>query len=169
MKNHIYLLLAAALVAGGCQSVPKNMNPASPGDVTVNFQDQNKFTDVRDSVNGQTSQYYLDELSKYVKETAARSLTAGEKLTVTFTDIDLAGDIPPGQINDIRIIKDIYLPRMTLNFKLQDAAGVTIKEGERRLTDLNYQQSISPLTNSNEPLRYDKALLNTWIKREFTP
>jgi hypothetical protein len=166
MKTYPCLLLAAALFAGGCQSVPSNPNPAATTDITVNFQDPDKFTDVRDRASGSASQYYLDELSKYLKEIAARQLTAGQKLAVTFTDIDLAGDIPPGQMNDIRIIKAIYMPRMTLHFQLHDASGAVIKEGDRRLSDMNFQQNSMPI-DQNDPLHYDKSLLADWVKREF--
>jgi hypothetical protein len=81
----------------------------------------------------------------------------------------LAGDIPPGRTDDVRIIKEIYFPRMTLHFQLQDASGGLIKEGDRRLTDLNYQQSAIPIVGQNEPLRYDKAMLTNWVRTEFSP
>ncbi|MEO6993603.1 MAG: DUF3016 domain-containing protein, partial [Lacunisphaera sp.] len=110
---------------------------------------------------------YLDELAKHLQNEAARRMTAGEKLTVTFTDIDLAGDILPGSINDIRVIKEIYTPKMDLSFKLVDSAGAVIKEGVRHLTDLSYMQTITPLIGQNEPLRYDKALLTNWVSKEF--
>ena len=167
MKKYSWIVFAAALVAGGCQTTPANPNAAASTDITVNFTNPEKFTDVRDSVNGNPSQYYLDELSRYLKDEAARRLTAGQKLTVTFTDIDLAGDIPPGSIHDIRIIKEIYIPRMEFHFQLVDSAGAVISEGDRRISDLNYMQSLRPSFTQNEPLRYDKALLEDWIRKEF--
>lgn len=168
MKTYSCLLfLAAALFAGGCQSTATNSNPAATSDITVNFQDSDKYTDARDTVNGPTSQYYLDELGKYVKELAAKRLTAGQKLTVTFTDIDLAGDIVPGQRDNVRVIKEIYIPRMVLHFQLQDSSGAVIKEGDRHLSDLNYMQNLLPPIDQNEPLRYDKALLADWVRKEF--
>lgn len=163
------IVLAAALIAGGCQSTPSNSNPATSADITVNFTDPDKFTDVRDSVNGGASKYYLEELARYLKEVAARRLTAGQKLTVTFTDIDLAGDIPPGSIHDVRIIKEIYIPRMEFHFQLVDAAGAVIKDGDRRLSDLSFMQNLRPPFSQNEPLRYDKALLEDWVRKEFQP
>ena len=52
-----------------------------------------------------------------VVKRANEVLPAGQTLTVTFTDIDLAGDFEPwrgGQAMDIRIVKDVYPPRMDL-------------------------------------------------------
>ena len=170
MKTYLPLLLLAALLIGGCQSVPPNPTPASESDVTVNFQDPDKFADVRESFGGPTSQYYLDLLSQYVKKTAANRMTAGQKLTVTFTDIDLAGDFVPTSPNmdTVRIIKAIYIPRMNLRFQLTDAKGAILKEGERRLTDLNFQQNFVPL-DRNQPLYHDKQLLDTWLRQELKP
>ena len=168
MKISPYLLFFTVFFAGGCQSIPGNPNPAAKSDVTVNFEESDKYTDVRDSVSGPTSQYYLDEIGKYLKGIAAERLTAGQKLVVTFTDIDLAGDITPGQLNDIRIIKAIYMPRMTLRFQLFDAGGAVIKEGERRLTDMDFQQN-GNIIRRGEPLYYDKALIADWVRREFKP
>jgi Protein of unknown function (DUF3016) len=168
MKIYPSLLLGALLIAAGCTTSPVNPHPAALGDITVNFKDPDKFSDARDSFSGQASQYYLDVLGKYLKEVASQRLNAGQKLEVTFTDIDLAGDIIPGQTTDIRVIKPIYIPRMDLTFTLRDAGGAVIKEGVRHLTDLNFQDNILPI-NQNEPLRYDKPLLANWVKQEFTP
>jgi hypothetical protein len=167
MKTYSLLLLVAALFAGGCQTTPSNPNPAKPDDVTVTFKDSDKYTDAREMANGPTSQYYLDELAKHLKEQAARRLTAGQKLVVTVTDIDLAGDILPGSTSNIRVIKEIYTPKMNLHFQLLDSAGAVVKEGDRHLTDLNYMQTVMPIVGQNEPLRYDKALITNWVSKEF--
>lgn len=168
MKAYPLILLAAALCAGGCQSSQTSAAaPAVPGNVTVNFHEPEKFTDARDSNGGGASEYYLDILSKQVKETAAPLLAAGQTLSVTFNDIDLAGDIPPGRLDDVRIIKAIYIPRMDLTFQLKDASGKVVSEGVRKLSDMNFQMNISPAVNRNEPLYYDKIMLTNWLRSEF--
>ena len=58
----------------------------------------------------------LEMLRRYLTEVADSYIPDGCKLTMTFTDIDLAGDFEPWrgpQADDIRIIRDIYPP----NFK----------------------------------------------------
>jgi hypothetical protein len=167
MKIHSTLLLAAALLAGGCQSTPANPNPAAPADITVDFKDPENFTDVRDSFGGGTSQYYLGLLAQHIRDTAAARLTAGQKLAVTFTDIDLAGDIPPGQTDNVRLILAAHIPRMTLSFQLTDASGAVLRSGERRLSELDYQMKIIPTLDRNEPLNYDKQMLTDWVHKEF--
>src|SRR5688572_24614091 len=114
------LLIVAALVAGSAYAAEKKAS-----NVTVAFHESDKFTDARSSWGGSTDQYYLDTLAEHVQKTAGKRLAEGQKLEVTINDIDLAGDFRPGRasLQDVRIIKDIYLPRVKLTFKLVDAAG----------------------------------------------
>jgi hypothetical protein len=162
------LLLAAALIAGGCQSAQTGSAPAKPDNVAVNFHEADKFTDVRESFGASFSQNYLDLLSEHLQRTAANHLPPGQKLTVTFTDIDLAGDFLPTRagMQDIRIIKEVYLPHMTLSFQITDADGHVFKEGVRKLTDLNFMSNLG-LYERDQPLFYDKALLTDWVKKEL--
>lgn len=167
MKTTPLLLLAAAVFAASCQTAPSNPNPAMQADIAVNYTSPDKFTDLRETATGDASPYYMEQLTKHIKETAAQHLKAGQKLDVNFTDIDLAGDIRPGSIHDIRVIKDIYVPRMELHFRLTDASGAVVKEGDRRLMDMNYQLNISAGLDRNDPLYYDKNMLTDWINKEF--
>ncbi len=162
------LLLAAALLAAGCQTTNSTPAPATVGNVTVAFTDADKFTDVREDFGGFTSQYYLDQLMGHVQKEAATQLADGQKLSVTFTDIDLAGDFLPSRpgLNNVRIIKEIYTPRMSLTFQLTGADGKVIKEGERKLIDMNFMMNIS-IIDRDQPLFYDKPLLTNWVKDEF--
>jgi hypothetical protein len=89
-------------------------------------------------------------------------------LEVRFTDIDLAGEYEPQRgprFDDIRIMREIYPPRMVLEFRLLDADGKVLAQGTRHLIDMNYQSNITPF--NDEPLRYDKALLTDWMRSEF--
>ncbi len=133
--------------------------------VTVNFQNPDNFTDVRERHSNETSTAILDELRQYVQQTATPLLSQGGKLTVTFLDLDLAGEVRPDK-DDIRVMTGTTLPRAHLKFRLVDANGKIRKEGERRLSDSNYQNSAS-IMGRNDPLYYDKQLLKDWITREF--
>lgn len=171
MKTHTLLpLLAAGLMLAGCQTTPKVNNGVTATDITISFQEADRFTDAADDLGGGASDYVLNSLRDYLKEQAPRYLQTGQKLAVTFTDIDLAGDIPPSArpaAQDIRVIKAIYTPRQTLTFTLTDASGTVLKEGKRTLSNLNFQlDSINPRSQS-ESFFYDKQLLNTWLRDEF--
>lgn len=159
------LLVGIALLAACTTPTPA---AKAPDNVTVQFQDPDKFTDVRENNSTITSTYYLGVLKDYLARTASPLLGAGQKLTVTFTDIDLAGENLFNQPNMVRVVKDIYSPKAKLKFQLLAADGSVIKEGERQLIDLNFMMQ-STRIGSNEPLYYDKQMLKQWVQTEFAP
>lgn len=167
------LIVVGALLTG-CESqstAPKIANGVTAADITVNFPNSDKYTECRESMNGPTSEYYLGLLRDHLKDKAPQYLQKGEKLTVTFNDIDLAGDFLPSGRPDsdrIRIIKAIYRPRMDINFQVVGADGKVVKEGQRTLMNLDYQMdSALQQTTGNPPLFYDKRVLTLWLDNEF--
>jgi hypothetical protein len=153
------------------QTKPNNAdsatNSGTKDNVTVTFQDPDNFTDIAEDFPSSASEYYLNELRDCVQKEAALRLPAGSKLTVTFTDIDLAGMIRPER-NNVRFMTSTTIPRVQLRFQLIGADGQVLQEGERKLSDMNYQMSIG-IIGRNEPLYYDKELLKDWIAKEFKP
>ena len=82
--------------------------------------------------------------------------------------MDLAGEIEPwhgAQFQDVRIVKDIYPPRIDLSFQLLDAAGTVIKEGQRHLSDMSFLMHI--YSNRSDTRVYEKGLLDDWMRSEF--
>jgi len=111
---------------------------------------------------------WMASLSDHLSKRADAMLPAGEQLDVTIDDIKLAGDFEPwhgAAAEDIRFMKDIYPPRIDLHYRLVDASGRTLREGSSRLRDLSYLQRVVP--SNTDPLRYDKRLLDDWLRKEF--
>lgn len=166
--RHILPFLAGlALAAGSATSTAAASKAAAPDNVTVTFQDPDNFTDVHENQSLETSTYYLDELRGCLQQTASPLLAAGQKLVITVTDVDLAGDNNFSSPDHIRIMKEIYAPRVHLKFQLLDADGKVLKEGERKLIDQFYLQQIKMPGGNQDPLYYDKALLKQWVRNEF--
>jgi hypothetical protein len=140
------------------------------GRAEIVFFEPEKFTDVRDSYMGEaTRTTYLEQIRDHVLEQAKYYVPEGHKLLVTFTDIDMAGDFEPwhgARWTDVRIVKDIYPPRINLTFRLVDAEGRVVKEGKRELRDLAFLMKIS-LNFRDDSVRHEKALLDDWIRIEF--
>ena len=89
----------------------------------------------------------------------------GCKLTVTFTDIDLAGEFEPWrgpQFDEVRIVKDIYPPGFKFAYTLTDANGKVLKEGTENIRDMNFQMRL--LIDTNDTLRYEKDILTDWMR-----
>ena len=163
------IVLILSVIACGAASAADRAK-TEPGNVTVVFDHPEQFADVKDAYmpTDKGREAILSEISKFVIERASSYLQAGRKLEVTFTEIDLAGEFEPQLgpgFSDVRIMKDIYAPRIDLEFKITDADGKVLSEGKRKLRDLNYLQRL--LLSSNDPLRYEKDILNDWLHDEI--
>lgn len=172
MKTSVFFI-AAALSAGGLAARGADQ-PAPTAQVQVNFDHPEKYTDANDHYGDQdaTNSPYLPQLRAYIQKKAARYLTHGEKLTITFTDIDLAGEFEPWRgpaAQDVRVIKAIYVPRLKFDYRVTDANGNVIKAGHANVTDLNFQQDIAAFAlQRDDPLVYEKNLLDDWLSRELS-
>lgn len=110
---------------------------------------------------------YLEQLRGHLTGRAAALLAAGERLSVSITELDMAGEFeawrPPS--GEARIVKDIYPPRIDLTFRLAADDGKVIKEGARRLRDPAFLLGANLYPDG--PLRYEKALIDRWLEQEL--
>ncbi|MEO9078038.1 MAG: DUF3016 domain-containing protein [Rhodanobacter sp.] len=147
-------------------------NASSPIDarVSVSYVNPEKFSEAtefrqQDSYNDSN---YLESLKAFLVKRAAKILPAGDRLEVTITDIKLAGAFEPWHgpnFRYVRFMKDVYPPRIDLQFKLIGSDGQIVREGSRKLRNLGYLHSGLTLLNDTDPLRYDKGLLDRWLRR----
>ena len=70
------------------------------------------------------------------------------------------------RLDDVRIMRNIYPPRINLQFTVTDAQGRVIDQGERKLVDNAYLYGPTRLSDT-DPLRYEKRLLDDWLRREL--
>jgi len=167
MKTLHLLLAVCSLAAGGALRAADTPAPR----VDVVYVNPEKFTDVKDSYPGtdQGRDEYLRLLKEHIETHANKYIPMGQHLALRITDVDLAGKFEPGRgpsYEEVRIIRDIYPPRINLEFKLTDANGKTIKEGARNLTDLDFMAGINAYS-PDDTLRYEKQLLDDWFREEF--
>lgn len=171
MKPTILFLAAAVSVMPLARAATQNAKPAAPQRAEVVFVAPENFTDVRDSYTGTDSgrDAILDQLRDYMMDEAKRFVPAGDKLFISVSDVDLAGDYEPWRgprWDDVRIVKDIYPPRIKLSYRLTDAAGHVIKEGNSDLRDMAFLMKIA-VTFRDDPLCHEKTLLDDWFRTEF--
>ncbi len=163
------LALSAALLTA-CATTPAQ-DPAALSRVRVDWSDPAQFADTRtDQCRTRAKpEEWLGQLARYVQSRAASLLPVGQTLAVTITDIQRAGRCEPWRgprMDDVRVIKNIYPPRIDLSFRLSDANGHVVAEGTRKLSDMGFLQRGGVL-DSNDPLRYEKRLLSDWLRREL--
>src|ERR1700690_3510792 len=154
MKTPTTCHYLASLLGVGAAGVLLAATPLTARDdqndkrVEVIFDHPEKFTDIKgDSMNSPKGRdVMLDQIRDILETTGAGIIPAGQKLTMTFTDIDLAGEYEPwrsGPMSDVRIIKDIYSPRFVFSYKLTDAAGAVLKEDKVDLRDLTFMMRVT--------------------------
>lgn len=169
-----YLLLTALLglgLTGVTRAATSDSAAATQktSPVTVIFDHPEMFSDVRDAFipTQKGEQGILDALSRFVQHRGAQYLPPGYHLTVTFTNIDLAGDFEPwrgSSLSDVRIMRSIYPPRFAFTYQITDPSGKIIKSGQKHLLDMDYLNKIN--INNTDSLHYDKALLDDWLRED---
>ena len=155
------LFLACSLLA------PVAAFAGEAANVTVIFDHPENFADVKDAYvpTDKGRDDILAELRQFIESRASSYLKEGQHLEIKFTDVDLAGDFEPHdgtRFDTVRLMKGVYPPRLVFGFKLTGPTGQVLKEGQRRLTDLAYQnRMLRP--GEDDRLRYEKDLLIDWM------
>jgi hypothetical protein len=96
----------------------------------------------------------------------AESLPEDQLLKIEVTDVDLAGDTNAAGINRVRIIKELYIPRMEFSYQLLDANSKVVLADEVKLKDMNFMSN-SQLKYRNKALGYEKKMLDDWFETTF--
>lgn len=141
--------------------------------VAVSFGDLAKFTDLRMSLltDERDRASLAEDLRRHLERAGRTHLPPGARLSVHVDDVDMAGDYPPvtgSMSRDMRVIKDHYPPRIALSFRLLRADGTVEREGTRELRDGGFLWQTGSF-GTNDILRYEKSLLDGWLRREFGP
>jgi hypothetical protein len=165
MKTAIFATALAVLAAGPL--APAAPAAEAPARTTVAFDHPEKFTDVKDgsTPTDRGEAYLLKQIDEFVVRLGDRILPPGDRLAITFQDIDLAGEFEPWRgpgWDNVRIVKEIYPPRFKFTYAVTDPAGQVVKQGRENITDLEFD--LQPMLDNQDPLRYEKAFLGTWMR-----
>ncbi|MDK1290717.1 DUF3016 domain-containing protein [Pseudoalteromonas umbrosa] len=141
---------------------------ASAGEAKVTWLDFKEYRDVfpaketRGGYHKRIAKQFDAHLNKL-----ASDMPEGYTLAMTFEDIDLAGDVR-FNMNDIRIIKPIYFPRLKISYSVTDKSGNVMVEAKSKvLKDMSFMDRIK--FGRDTEFYYDKRLLSDWFEDEVTP
>jgi hypothetical protein len=150
------LFLAVALAAG----------PVSAA-VDVSFSQPETFTDAHlgRSYGWVPVERTMQGIEQYLRRLGERWLQPGQTLRVEVLDIDLAGRFEPWRVLDVRAMRDITWPRISLRYALEEN-GSLVATTEEEVADLDYLLRPRALV-SRDPLRYEKAMLEDWFRDRF--
>jgi hypothetical protein len=109
----------------------------------------------------------LDGLRKQFEALAARYVKPELTLSITVTDLDLAGHFEPWRANayDVRFLREVTPPRIKLRYALRQGDTV-LAEAEETVSDINYLTR-PEARRRDDPLRHEKAMLEEWFRRKF--
>ena len=148
--------------------LPRSLDADGP--VTVSWTDPHAFSEIRYSRNRFEAERgdWVRGIARHLAKRAAGALGPGERLDVAITDIELAGDFEPGagRSDGVRIVRDIYPPRIDLHYTLIGSDGTMLREGDAKLRDPAFLSRSS--ANDSDSLRYEKRLIDDWLRREFS-
>ncbi|MBC3766589.1 DUF3016 domain-containing protein [Neptunicella marina] len=143
-------------------------------ELDIDWQKPDEYRDVKPV--SQTKASYQKHVFKTLAEELTKQLEDlpdGYKLSMTVTNLDLAGEVWPGMMvgidtsSDIRLVKQMDIPRMDFSYQLTDASGVVVKEGDEELKDMAFMDRGSRI-GSRQPLYYEKEMLKRWVRETFS-
>ncbi|RKE72455.1 DUF3016 family protein [Pseudorhodoplanes sinuspersici] len=157
---------AAIVIAAACAIAAPSPAMAAPAAVKVTFVHPERFNDddFRYRFTPRERAAAVSELTGYIVRAAQSLLKPGASLRIEILDFQRAGIYNPllGNAANVRILKDITPPRITLRYQL--TGGGKPQSGRETLTDMNYLMNPSARF-SGDPFVYEKALLADWLRK----
>ncbi len=171
--------IASTLFASALVAMP------SMAKVEIEWKSYEDYSDIRPSSESRTrfAKSTFKKLEKHMVK-LMEGMPEGQTLSMTVTDLDLAGKVQPanfplsvrgGLINlgndfatDIRVIDTVDIPRMDFQFELSDAKGNVLLSGDEELKDLGFLQRGATNFRRSDRLKYEKRMLDKWFSRTFS-
>ncbi|XPF92760.1 DUF3016 domain-containing protein [Colwellia sp. RE-S-Sl-9] len=136
------------------------------GESEVIWENPDKYTDIRAGSESQ-SRFEARIFNSFEKHFAklTEKLPEGQILKIKVIDVDLAGDVRFDTMDRIRVIRDIYFPRIEFSYQLVNADKSVAQSGEINLKDMVFMGSFSRYQNKS--LSYEKVMLDKWFADTF--
>ncbi|MER2494332.1 DUF3016 domain-containing protein [Catenovulum sediminis] len=144
---------------------------AHAGSVEVTWSDPDEYTDIKpSSMHSRKSfqEHTFAQFEKYLNWLAEKKLPKDYVLKLTVTDLDLAGHVwwYGSSMEDVRIIKAPYIPRMSFGYQLLDDKKQVVKSGEEKLKHMSMSQhTILPVNMDN--FKFEFNMLHRWFERDL--
>lgn len=143
-----------------------HMPSVQAAQVEVKWSNPDKYTDIK-AGEGHRKKFQEQTFKTLDAHFAkmAKMLPEQQQLIIKVTNLDLAGDVNYG-MKRIRIIKDIFTPRMKFSYQLLNADKAVVKSEDVALNDMGFLMH-NNLKYRNESLAYEKKMLDDWFRKTF--
>jgi len=169
MKTTLFVSCSLIVLAGSAiAGTAATGRAAHDARVSVAFIHPEGFSDAGPKWSDRERDGILRGLGGSMQRSAAQYLRDDLQLEIKVKNVDLAGEFEGwrgAQYQDLRVIRDVYPPRMTIDFQLRDGRGRVLSQGESKLSNPNF---LFGDQSGLDPLRHDKALFRDWLRSEFS-
>ncbi|SEL19669.1 Protein of unknown function [Colwellia chukchiensis] len=160
MKKFIGCLL-------GFAALMTQVSALQAAEVEVKWTNPDKYTDI--DAGEEHRKHFKARVFKSFEEhfvKMAALLPAQHKLVLDITDVDLAGDVNFGGTRRIRIVKELFFPRLEFNYQLLNADNSVVKSAEVALKDMSFLMH-SGLKYRSKSFGYEKEMFDKWFYNTF--
>lgn len=133
----------------------------------VTWTEPEKYRDIRPGNENRKSfqDRIFSSFEKHFSQLAER-LPEGQTLKIDVTNVDLAGDTHAAGINQTRIVKEMYPPRMNFSYQLVNADGSIAQAETVELKDMSFMMNRA-LKYRNTSIGSEKKMLDDWFFETF--
>lgn len=161
MKKLIQICLMGSIF---CLS---NIKTAESAEYEADWVNVNNYDDIRSGEQNRLAfqKQVISSFNKHFKK-LANKLPDNQTLKLKILNVDLAGEINFMGSRQVRVIKDLYIPRISLSYQLVDEKNEIISANEVNLKNMNFMH-VSHSRYKNQFLGHEKLLLDNWFEYEF--
>ncbi len=164
MKKLLTLTLAMLLASCvGTIEKPEKVS-ATDGLATVTLIKPRDFSDINTGNFGKQSTFEQSVANKLAEALAEHFKEIDVTIDITFTDIDLAGETR-FNTQEIRVLKDLYIPRMSFEFVIKDLADNVMLADTVDLKGMGYLTNRLFGREADELIAYDTRMLIEYFKK----
>lgn len=166
--TRIFALFPAFIMAALIGVHAPHAAAAEKPKVTVDWTDPSQFREatIGGGLNQSNPEAWLGDFASTIRRRANKVLKTGQSLSVTITDVLLAGTVRSGRgSSGVRVVGKNSPPEINLRFTLTGIDGKVIDSGDRELRDPSVLTTSLP--GNSDAYAYENKLLTNWMDKEF--
>ena len=164
MKKLLTITLAMLLASCSSTIVEPETVSATDGLATVTLINPRNFSDIDTGNFGIQSDFEQSVAKKLAEALADYFKETDVTIDITFTNIDLAGETRYN-MQEIRVLKDLYIPRMSFEYVIKDIAGNIMLADTVDIKDMSYLSKRLFGMEANNLIGYDKRMLIEYFEK----
>ncbi len=164
MKKLLTITLAMLLASCSSTIVEPETVSATDGLATVTLINPRDFSDIDTGNFGIQSDFEQSVAKKLAEALADHFKETDVTIDITFTNIDLAGETRYN-MQEIRVLKDLYIPRMSFEYVIKDIAGNIMLADTVDIKDMGYLSKRLFGMKANDLIGYDKRMLIEYFEK----